>query len=398
MSRPLREARIIPMNVRRCACVFFEPRETPCFDLAGLLAGGTGVTHVRRWLALAPHLESEIEVSETEMAWIGRFSPQQWSAVDVVPGEVLARLLETGLLIAAEPQFAARHAADEHYRVLNWWPLAAVVHQASRWSGVDSVASMQRLGMDTVAGLLHTCGPPPLAVAEHMGSGPDLPLERGSPDTLDALLARRTTCRNFNQERVLECALFARMLERVFAAQGSVVAGDGIEFLKKHTPSGGGLHATEAYLLVQRVEGIAPGLYHYRPREHALRPLPPPSAPLDEFAREALAGQWWFAQAPVLVIYAPRVARSYWKYRNHPKAYRALLLDVGHLSQTLCLSATDLGLGAFVTAAINEVEIERAFGLEPLSDGPLAVGGFGWRAEQREIAEFDPAGTVWPRT
>ena len=99
----------------------------------------------------------------------------------------------------------------------------------------------------------------------------------------------------------------------------------------------------------------------------------------------------------MLVIYAPRVARSYWKYRNHPKAYRALLLDVGHLSQTLCLSATDLGLGAFVTAAINEVEIERAFGLEPLSDGPLAVGGFGWRAEQREIAEFDPAGTVWPR-
>jgi len=117
--------------------------------------------------------------------------------------------------------------------------------------------------------------------------------------------------------------------------------------------------------------------------------------PLDDLARRALAGQWWFAQAPVLVIYAPRVARSYWKYRDHPKAYRALLMDVGHLSQTLCLSATDLGLGAFVTAAINEGELERAFGLAPLCDGPVAVGGFGWRAARQEIAEFDPVGKVW---
>ena len=155
------------------------------------------------------------------------------------------------------------------------------------------------------------------------------------------------------------------------------------------------MHATEAYLLVQRVQGVPPGLYHYRPHEHALRPLPAPAMPLDDLARRALAGQWWFAQAPVLVIYAPRVARSYWKYRDHPKAYRALLMDVGHLSQTLCLSATDLGLGAFVTAAINEGELERAFGLAPLCDGPVAVGGFGWRAARQEIAEFDPVGKVW---
>lgn len=383
------------MNVRRCACVFLEPREVPGFDLASLLAGGNGVMRTRRWLALAPHLEREIEVSEAEMAWLGRFSPQQWGTAEEVPAEVLSRLLETGLLVCDAPAFAVQLAADERQRASNWWPLAAVAHQASRWSGVDSVASMQRLGMDTIAGLLRTCGTPPSAVAEREGDGADIPLQRAEPDALDALLARRTTCRNFDPERVLEQALFARMLERVFAAHGSVAAGDGIEFLKKHTPSGGGLHATEAYLLVQRVQGITPGLYHYRPREHALRPLPSPAVPLEQFACQVLAGQRWFAQAPVLVVYAPRVARSYWKYRNHPKAYRALLLDVGHLSQTLCLAATDLGLGAFVTAAINEAEIEQAFGLEALHDGPLAVGGFGWRAGRQEIAEFDPAGRVW---
>ena len=92
----------------------------------------------------------------------------------------------------------------------------------------------------------------------------------------------------------------------------------------------------------------------------------------------------------------PRFARSFWKYRNHAKAYRALILDVGHLSQTLYLAATELGLGAFVTSAINEVEIEQAFGLDPLEEGPLAVCGFGWRASEKTTVEFDPLKQVWP--
>ncbi len=48
-----------------------------------------------------------------------------------------------------------------------------------------------------------------------------------------------------------------------------------------------------------------------------------------------------------------------------------------------------------MTSAINEVDIERAFGLDPLEESPLAVCGFGWRARRMETAEFDPAGEVW---
>ncbi|MGH8172991.1 MAG: nitroreductase family protein, partial [Rhodanobacteraceae bacterium] len=77
-------------------------------------------------------------------------------------------------------------------------------------------------------------------------------------------------------------------------------------------------------------------------------------------------------------------------------AYRALILDVGHLSQAMYLAATELGLAAFITAAINEVDIEQAFGLDPLEAGPLAVCGFGIRAGERSEVEFDPLGAVWP--
>ena len=102
------------------------------------------------------------------------------------------------------------------------------------------------------------------------------------------------------------------------------------------------------------------------------------------------AGQQWFADAHVLVVLAPRFARNFWKYRNHPKAYRVTILDIGHLSQTLFLSATELGLGACITAAINEVDIERAFGLTHYVEGPLAVCGFGLRADAMTTAELDP--------
>ena len=93
--------------------------------------------------------------------------------------------------------------------------------------------------------------------------------------------------------------------------------------------------------------------------------------------------------------FPPRYDRLQWKYRNHSKAYRAAILDVGHLSQTLYLAATQAGLGAFVTAAINECDVEQDLGLQPFGDGPLAIAGFGVRAAHMEIAELDPAGAIW---
>ena len=70
-------------------------------------------------------------------------------------------------------------------------------------------------------------------------------------------------------------------------------------------------------------------------------------------------------------------------------------LEAGHLSQTLYLAATDAGLGAFITAAINEKPIERALGLDTINEGVLAVCGFGWRASRMTTSELDPAGVIW---
>jgi nitroreductase len=70
-------------------------------------------------------------------------------------------------------------------------------------------------------------------------------------------------------------------------------------------------------------------------------------------------------------------------------------LDVGHISQALYFSATELGLGAFVTSAINEIDIEKVLELDPMRQDAMAICGFGWRSESLMTTEFDPANGIW---
>ena len=59
------------MQVRRCALVLIEPRESVDFDLAEMAAGETGVRERLQWVALAAHCDDEIPLSEAEVTVLG---------------------------------------------------------------------------------------------------------------------------------------------------------------------------------------------------------------------------------------------------------------------------------------------------------------------------------------
>jgi len=354
--------------------------------------------HVVEWIALAPHLASEIVLTASEVAALGVLSPTRWIHMDELRaasiGDASEALLEKGLLVTANDRAGSR---DQTLRDTNWRTISAVMHYASRWHGVDTEEAEQQFSEHNEGSLLDRLGPAPPVTLERAAAAERLPLPKAKPTTLDDLLDHRVTCRNFDRSRSLTLGEFSAVLYRVFGARVVNDYAPGVQLLKKGVPSAGGLHPTEGYLLVQRVDGVAPGLYHYHPVDHALVPIKALNA--DEattLAKRFVAAQAYFVDAHVMVMPTSRFVRNFWKYRNHAKAYRALILDVGHLSQTLYLAATELGLGAFITAAINEVDIEGAFGLDPLEEGPLAVCGFGIRAAERKEVEFDPLGAVWP--
>ena len=386
------------MQIRRCTILMLEPRERLDFDLALIASGGNGLRSTRQWYALAPPRDAEIELSADEAALLGVLSPTQWMDFDELarsqPRAALEGLLAKELIVQ---QGSAAASRDEQLRATHWRSASAVLHYGSRWRGIDTEAIQKDLAESGDGDLLAKLGAPPELVRELAPAYERVALSRAHGSALDDLLGRRVTCRNFDATRALTREQFSSVLQRAWGALTVQNFAPDVPLLKKGVPSAGGLHATECYLLVRHVDGIAPGLYHYHPVDHALEPIRMLSS--DEaraLARRFVAAQNYFVDAQVMAIAVSRFRRNFWKYRNHAKAYRALILDVGHLSQTQYLAATELGLAAFITAAINEVDIEQAFGLDPVEESPLAVTGFGIRAAERHEVEWDPLHAVWP--
>lgn len=380
------------MMFRRCKVLFIEPYEQVEFSFEALFGGDAGVVNrkgIRVWLA---HLDRHIDVSKSELDFVFNCSSEEWQ---VIPGDrhskdMVLGLMRKGILISDDKEYCETCRADEVVRSGHWWPLSAVYHRHGRWSGVDSVGEMERNNLFTVRGLVENLGvPPPEALPRRSGA-----IRLDVADKSGALNGR-VTCRNYDGNRLLPLPMLALMLERVLGAQAVVETEGDVRFLKKNVPSAGGLHPLEAYVFIRKVADVSPGLYHYHPVAHELSLLPEQPENLDGFIKSMLAGQHWFSDAHVIVVIACRFERNFWKYRNHAKAYRAVVLDVGHVSQAFYTEATAQGLGAFVTAAVNEVDFERLLCFDPLVEGVLAVCGFGWRDAHMTTAELDPSGHVW---
>ncbi|WP_367381050.1 putative peptide maturation dehydrogenase [Stenotrophomonas cyclobalanopsidis] len=379
---------------RRCQQLMIELRTVEHYAVADLLAGGTSVVSSTQWVAVAPHLDAAVVLDEDMLLALGRMPAAQWTedGPQFARG-VIARLCQAGLVFGDGDEDHAWQEAERALSATSWWTPAAVMHRLARWQNQDSVTALREAGLETAAGLCRQLGPPPPACAEPGERAIDLVVPAEAP--FDAWLKQRATCRNFDRTRLLDLATLSQLLWRVFASHGEQREGDDAIFLKKNVPSAGGLHPTEAFLLVQSVLGLEPGLYRYDPIDHSLSPVAGPVDDPPALARRFVAGQQWFADAHVQVILAPRFARTFWKYREHPKAYRAVILDVGHASQLLLSCATEARLGAFVTAAINEQDIEQVLELDPMQQSPMAICGIGWRSELMTTSEFDPGRQVW---
>ena len=328
------------------------------------------------------------ELSLAEFALLTEFSARAWAwRVDDEATSLAAR----GLLVSDEaaPPFEELRRRDGELTALGWHPAAAAFHLATMWDR-PRVVGPRRDGSPPARGTRVGLPQP----AFHDRGGERLPLpEVDREDELHRLLHTRRTVRAFEPNRPLGAEELATLLHSVWGAHGTARLALGDTGVKKTSPSGGALHPIEVYPIVRRVESIPAGVYHYRVGDHELERL----AALDEAACAALlerlcAGQWWFAGADVGFVMAARFGRSFWKYRRHAKALKVILMEAGHLSQTFYLVCTQLGLGPFVTAAIDDAEIGRALELDLLFEAPLALCGCGRApaASSRLDASFLP--------
>lgn len=125
-------------------------------------------------------------------------------------------------------------------------------------------------------------------------------------------------------------------------------------------PSAGCRHPFETYVLVNRVDGLAPGLYRYLPVEHRLCLL---RADEDVVAEIHVASEEQYVlESAVTFIWTVIPYRTEWRYLHH--SHRVILMDIGHACQNLYLAAESIGCGTCALGAYDQARMDAALGVD----------------------------------
>ena len=170
-----------------------------------------------------------------------------------------------------------------------------------------------------------------------------------------AITERRST-RSFTNEP-LAIAAVARLLAAAQGVTGAVA-------YQRAIPSAGGLHPLELYLVAGEVEGLAPGVYHYRFDQGQLE-LAAAGDQRGALMAAAL-DQPVVGAAPACLVIAAAFERTTRKYGARGERY--VHMEVGHAAQNLYLTATALQLGTVSVGAFDDAEVKHLLGIpwEPL--------------------------------
>jgi SagB-type dehydrogenase family enzyme len=139
-------------------------------------------------------------------------------------------------------------------------------------------------------------------------------------------------------------------------------------------PSAGARHAFETLLLVNRVDGLEPGLYRYMAIDNKLAKLPSPTD-INEKITAACLGQSQVATSAVTFIWEAVVERMFWRYVE--RGYRYLHLDAGHACQNLALGAEQLNCGICPIAAYDDDQLNSVLGLDGVEQFVIYLASVG---------------------
>ncbi|MEW5816344.1 MAG: SagB/ThcOx family dehydrogenase [Spirochaetota bacterium] len=202
---------------------------------------------------------------------------------------------------------------------------------------------------------------PPSLEDEYDPSGKiiDLPSPREctvSSEDVRTLIERRQSIREYAARPISR----GELSYLLWATQGVKEIYDAYITLRT-VPSAGARHAFETYLLLNRVEGIAPGLYRYLAIEHKLILVSARNTLQQEIMRSCFS-QTMIRDAAAVFIWAANIYRMAWRYSE--RAYRYVFLDAGHVCQNLYLASESIGCGVCALAAYDDDGLNAILGLD----------------------------------
>lgn len=125
-------------------------------------------------------------------------------------------------------------------------------------------------------------------------------------------------------------------------------------------PSAGATYPLEIYVVIGNVEGIKPGLYHYKIDTHSITLVKEGDIRL-ELSRAAL-NQSSVKNAPLIVVISGIFERTTTRYGKRGERY--VFMEVGHCGQNIHLQAEALGLGSVMIGAFDNEKVKNVLGIK----------------------------------
>ena len=144
-------------------------------------------------------------------------------------------------------------------------------------------------------------------------------------------------------------------------------SGETISF--RAAASTGALYEVEVYVVAGTVPELAPGVYHFGPRDFALRQLR--AGDWRAALAEASSEPERVGGAPVTLVLTAIAWRNTWKYRA--RAYRHFFWDAGTLLANLLATAVALGVPTRLLLGFADPAVDALLGLEAGQEASLVL-------------------------
>lgn len=197
----------------------------------------------------------------------------------------------------------------------------------------------------------------------------EISLPRSGPvePALDAILERRSV-RVFSGAPVSADTLgrvLATCTRNVRTADQSMAQGDSYFLLNAF------YSWLSVYVVVQRVEDVERGVYQYRPATHSLLAQSPGTVSAsDESIARCIQQQRWIGGGGFCLFVVVDWERYMYLFR-YSRAYINLLVQVGEFGQEVLQAAYAVGLGGWLTPAVDERTSADLLGLDSDSEDAM---------------------------
>ena len=175
--------------------------------------------------------------------------------------------------------------------------------------------------------------------------------------SLEETLSKRESVRTYNQDPLS----MEEVSQLLWSAQG-ITHEDG----RRTAPSAGATDPLVIYVVVNRVDVLEPGIYHYQYNDHCLELRK--AGRFGKELRTASLGQDMVEHAAMDIVVSAVYERTTTRYGE--RGIRYVHMEVGHVGQNISLQADALGLGTVVVGAFHDGKVKTLLGIE---EDPLYI-------------------------